>query len=138
MSDEPIDDTPAAPYIRRSQKYPGLVSLSWEDSERLVRQAESGKNGCRVVYAGGPREPLKERLTKSVGTFSESLLGGTTQTALERRVQSIGVYKLPRKPGWIHGVQSRQTRHGADWGIILGLAILFGGAVLLLAFLGAM
>jgi hypothetical protein len=114
VSDELIDDTPAAPYIRRSQKYPGLVSLSWEDSERLVRQAESGHNPRVDVY------PAR------------------AGTALERRVQSIGVYKLPRKPGWVHGVRPRQTQHGADWGVILGLAVLFGAAILFLAFLGSM
>lgn len=114
MNNELIDDAPQFPAARKSEKYPGLVALSWEDSERLVRQAESGRNPRVDVYP------------KRAGT------------ALERRVQSIGVYKLPRKPGWVHGVRESRVRHGADWGIILGLAVLFGGAVLLLAFLGAM
>jgi len=114
MSDELIDDTPQFPSARKSQKYPGLISLSWEDSERLVRQAESGHNPRVDVY------PAR------------------AGTALERRVQSIGVYKLPRKPGWVHGVQPRQTRHGADWGVVLGLAFSLGAVVLFLAFLGSM
>lgn len=111
---EVTDDAPAQPKKRMSQKYPGLVQLSWEESERLVRQAESGRNPARVAYARGQR------------------------SALERRVQSIGEYKPFRKPGWIHVIPPHKPKHGADWGVILGLSVLLGGAILLLVFLGTM
>ena len=108
-----IDDTPKPPEKRYSTKYPGLVQLSWEDSERVVRQAESGRNPRRDVHPNnGP-------------------------TALQRRMQAIGEYHPPRPAGWIHRVPPRQTQRHADWGIVLGASVLFGGAVLILIFLGS-
>jgi hypothetical protein len=113
MTTELIDDAPKPPEKRYSQKYPGLVQLSWEESEKLVRDAESGRNPARVVYATGD------------------------QTALQRRVASIGTYRQPRSPGWIHTIPPHKPRRGADWGIVLALSVMFGFALLVLIVLAS-
>lgn len=97
---------------RMSEKYPGCVALGWEEAEAIVRQAESGVNKPRSAYVQKGK------------------------SALERRIQSIGEYKRPRKTGWVHKVKPRKTFHAADFGIAVGMSALIVFAVIALFFLG--
>jgi hypothetical protein len=97
---------------RMSTKYPGCVALDWEEAERIVREAEGGRNKSRSAYVQKGK------------------------SALERRIQSIGDYKRPRKTGWIHTVKPSKTHRAADWGVALGASALFAIALYFLFFLG--
>lgn len=101
-----------APKKRMSEKYPGCVALDWEEAEAIVREAENGRNKSRSAYVK------------------------SGQSALQRRIQSIGDYKKPRKTGWLHAIKPRKTHHAADWGVAIGASALFAAAVFVLFFLG--